>query len=742
MLERLGRFMYRARWAVIPVWIGIFAISAYFAPRVTAVLHGGGYTLGKSQSVDAYNQLHRAFGYRVLTFTVVFTAPAARHAQILPDARRFRRHAEQRFGRTLSVAAPVWSPDHVIAFERIYSQPQSDFGASFAAPLRAMLPANGVRAYLTGSSAIFHDMEVVSDQDLKSVEIVTLPLAALVLLIIFGSLVASATPVLMAPVAVSLALASIAFIGQRVDMSIFVLNTASMLGLGVAIDYSLFMVNRFREEIELGRGLETAVGRTVATSGRAILVSAVVVTIGFYALSLTGVSMLRSIGIGGSIVTAYSLLVALTLLPSILGVLGHRINFLPVVPRRLTTRGVWRRVAIGVMRRPIFVILGVAIVILALAAPAFHLRVGIPGPEILPSSVDSRAGNDILTRHLGIANQSPVLVVAVRKPTTPVSTERSAVFQVLDRVCSSSEVAGLSTAPVPDSPRQIHPCQQVLAQLQNGSAASAGQPGSGFGGARTLPRQKHVALLSVFLHADPSSAAAERYVTFLRHASPVLGYRVLIGGQTAGQMDFDNYLYSKFPFVVLFVLVTIYVVLFAAFRSVLLPLKAILMNAFSVFAAYGVTVWSFQDGHLAGILGFTPVGNIDSIVPVFLFSVLFGISTDYEVFLLTRVQEEYRRTGNNEESVALGLAATGRIITSAAAVMIVVFAAFAFARLVVIKELGLGLAVAVLVDATLIRVLMVPATMRLLGRWNWWLPIRGFLPVEPPDEETPSRVAS
>lgn len=735
MLERLGRFMYRARWAVIGVWACVFAVSAFFAPRVTSVLHGGGYTIGSSQSVDAYNQLHRAFGYRALTFTVVFTAPAPHRNQIIPDARRFRVRAERRFGRTLTVGAPIWSPDHVIAFERVFSQPQADFGASFASPLRAMLPSHGVRAYLTGSSAIFHDMEVVSDQDLKRVEIVTLPLAALVLLVIFGSLVASATPVLMAPVAVSLALASIAFIGRRVDMSIFVLNTASMLGLGVAIDYSLFMVNRFREEIGLGRDLETAVGRTVATSGRAILVSALVVTVGFYALSLTGVSMLRSIGIGGSIVTAFSLLVALTLLPAILGVIGHRINLFPIVPRRLTTRGAWQHIARAVMQRPILVILGVCAAILVLAVPAVHLRAGIPGPEILPPSVDSRAGNDIMNQHLGLANQSPVLVVVTRDPGTRLSSGQAAAFQVLDRICSSPVVAGVSAVPVPNSPAQIRSCQQVLAQLQGGSAAGRAR-------VQALAKQHRVALVSVFLHADPSSAAAEHYVTGLRHMGPISGYHVLIGGQTAGQMDFNDYLYSKFPLVVLFVLVTIYIVLFLAFRSVLLPLKAILMNAFSVFAAYGVTVWSFQDGHLAGVLGFTPVGNIDSIVPVFLFSVLFGISTDYEVFLLTRVQEEYRRTGNNEDSVALGLEATGRIITSAAAVMIVVFAAFAFARLVVIKELGFGLAVAVLVDATLIRVLLVPATMRLLGRWNWWLPGRGFLAVEPEDDQERRPVAS
>jgi RND superfamily putative drug exporter len=232
--------------------------------------------------------------------------------------------------------------------------------------------------------------------------------------------------------------------------------------------------------------------------------------------------------------------------------------------------------------------------------------------------------------------------------------------------------------------------------------------------------------VSVFLKSDPSSAAAERYVTTLRDAKPIPGYSILIGGQTAGQMDFDHYLYSRFPLVIGFVIFIIYLVLLIAFRSVLLPLKAILMNVFSVLAAYGAVVYAFQDGHLARLLDFTNVGNIDSIVPVFLFCVLFGISTDYEVFLLTRVQEEYRITGNNEESVATGLAVTGRIITSAAVVMIVVFGAFAFARLVVIKQVGFGLAVAVLVDATLIRVLLVPATMRLLGKWNWWLPGRGF----------------
>jgi RND superfamily putative drug exporter len=283
--------------------------------------------------------------------------------------------------------------------------------------------------------------------------------------------------------------------------------------------------------------------------------------------------------------------------------------------------------------------------------------------------------------------------------------------------------------PIPNSTTQLQSCDAALQSAQSLSPAREAH-------ALRQAATHRVGLVSVFLRGDASSAAAERYVAMLRTSPPIEGYRVYIGGQTAGQTDFDSYLYSRFPLVMLFVVLTIYLVLLVAFRSVLLPLKAVLMNGFSVLAAYGAVVWAFQDGHLASVLGFTNVGNVDSIVPVFLFCVLFGVSTDYEVFLLTRVQEEYRATGDNEESVATGLAVTGRIITSAAAVMVVVFGAFAFARLVVIKEVGLGLAVAVLVDATLIRVLLVPATMRLLGRWNWWLPGRGFLRVTPEGAET------
>jgi putative drug exporter of the RND superfamily len=729
MLDSLGRFIYRTRWAVVIVWLVIFAGAAYFAPRVTSVLHVGGYSIGNSQSVSAYNTLNRAFGYRALLFNIVFTG---REDRLLPAADAFRRAAQAHFGHALEVRPPVWTSDHRVIFERIFSIPREDFGASYADYLKQLLPGGPVHGRLAGPSAIYRDMEVVSNEDLRSVEIVTLPIAAVVLLLIFGSVVASALPVLMAPISVTMALATIYLVGHRVDMSIFVLNTASMLGLGIAIDYSLFMVNRFREEIGLGRPLEIAVGRTLATSGRAILVSALVVSVGFLALTLSGVSMLRSLGIGGSIVTVYSLLAALTLQPALLGILGSRINRLPVVPWRLAPRHFWRRGSLWVMRHPIAIIGFVIASIAVLVLPVTHLRVGIPGPEILPPSVDSRAGNDILNRHLGYANFSPVLVVVKRGAHAAPSTFHSTAFILLDRICSSNAVVGVADVPYPVSGRQLRTCGQALRMLQDNSAGLTSH-------APARAVQQRVALIAVFLRDDPSSAAAERYVTALSSQPPIPGYSVFVGGQTSAQLDFDAFLYARVPLVVVFVVLTIFVVLSFAFRSVLLPLKAVLMNVFSVLAAYGAVVFAFQDGHFSNLLGFTPVGNIDSIVPVFLFCVLFGISTDYEVFLLSRVQEKYMTTGSNEDSVATGLEHTGRIITSAAVVMIVVFGAFSFARLVVIKEIGLGLAVGVLVDATLIRALLVPATMKLLGRWNWWLPGRGFPEIHKIEEPVDGR---
>jgi len=721
-LTVLGRLTYRLRWLMVIIWICLFGLALVFAPRAPSELKGGGYTLNNSDSVRAGTIVGRTFGNRTLILTAVLHSAQPAPRALTAAARTFMSRTERRYGKQLVVGAPVITPDHTTVFVRVYSKPLADFGQHFVIPLERFLPRGRISGTITGGAALLQDIETQSDDDLKRLEIITLPIALLVLLVIFGSVIGAAVPIVMAPITVTGALAVIYFFAQHLTMSVFVQNTASMLGLGLAIDYSLLLVTRFRDELEAGAETREAVITAVETSGRAILISAVVVSVGFLGLLLSGVDMLSSLGIGGSIETVLSLLVGLTLVPAVLSILGERINMLHVLPRRVSTRSMWLRLAWWVMRRPVPVILVTAGIVVVLALPSMHLRVAVPGPEQLPRSVQSRIGNDILNRELGPANNSPVLLVVSRNPSThssargrPITAKRLPVL--MRQVCASPVAVGISPTLVPNSRNQIIPCSRVHAMLQAGQGALV---------RRMIPQRNGVGMIAVFLSVDPSSPRAENYVSYLRHTVRVPSHTVLVGGQTAGQMDFDSGLYGRFPWVILFVVCTIFVMLLIAFRSLLLPIKAVLMNLFSLLAAYGMLVFIFQEGHFSNLLGFTPVGNIVTIVPVFLFSVLFGLTTDYEVFLLNRIQEEYLLTGDNEESVAIGLAATGRIVTSAATVMVVIFGAFAFAHVTVVQEIGFGQAIAVFVDATLIRALLVPATMRLLGRWNWWLPFRGF----------------
>jgi RND superfamily putative drug exporter len=709
----LGRIIYRLRWVVIGAWLIVFVLAAFLAPHVTSVLKGGGYNIPSSQSDRAYTVLSHAFGYKALTFTAVFSGKSkANPQQLLQSANMFRQRLQAHFDSAVEVSAPRLSSNGRIAFVRIYMKPRADFAIPLTQPVRSLLPhVPGIAAYLTGPSAIFHDMEQVSDADLHRAEVVTFPVALVILLIIFGTALGALMPVSMGPLTVTIALALIYLLGQHITMSIFVLNTASMLGLGVAIDYSLFMVNRFREELQQGRDVESAIGHTVATAGRAILFSALTVATGFLGMTLLRVSMLTSLGIGGSLVVALSLLAALTFLPALLGILGPRINWLSVTPRWLSTGTFWQRLAHFVMRRPWFVIVGVVAVVIVFALPARQIRVGVPGSAILPQSSQSRQGDELLTQNLGLANQSPVLLVLRSKDGFAKPATRIVLLMLAGQICQQPIVAGVASAPTVNSPAQIVPCQRAL-QLAQRVVAQQSQEAT----ATTM----RVVLVSIFLKVDPSSAAAESFVRYLRHLTPPPGVQILVGGQTAGQLDFDNYLYAQFPKAILFVISVILLILAIAFRSVLLPIKAVLMNVLSVLATYGATVFVFQQGHFHGFFGFTPTGYLDSIVPIFLFCVLFGLSTDYEVFLLTRVHEEFIATGDNTHSVALGLERTGRIITSAALIMLVVFSAFAFANLVVIKQLGFAMAVGVFVDSTLIRALLVPAAMRIFGTWNWW----------------------
>src|SRR3989440_354758 len=553
---------------------------------------------------------------------------------------------------------------------------------------------------------------------------------------------------------VTVTMAVIYAIGLHISMSVFVLNIASIIGLGISIDYSLFMIRRFRDELAAGRSISDATGWMVATAGESILFSGLIVMIGFCSLLLIGVDIMSSLGIGGAVVVAIAVLTALTLLPALLAVLGHRINALRIpffsrltmhtshTSRAVTDgessekpeeeRHFWQRWAMGVMKRTVLIILLVTVLLVGMGWPIFSISIGSTSSASVPKSYESRHGIDILNAQFPETNEHPVFIVVQAPDGSSMLTKGNlAKLDHLSRwVVTRAHVTGvISLTQMPAShgtPGTPAISGQQLAILYSSGAyqrnpAMAQLVASTTNGKTTL--------ITVRTKAKVDSREGKDLVNDLRAGDKAAaqGLTVLAGGDQADSLDFNNHLYGNFPLAVLFILITTYMLLLLMFRSVLLPLKAILMNVLSVSACLGLLVFIFQWGNFSNILDFTSEGFLDSVIPILLFCILFGLSMDYEVFLLSRIQEEWLLTHNNRWAVARGLEKTGGVITNAALLFVIVAGAFIFTSLVVTKEMGLGMAMAVLVDATIIRTLLVPATMRLLGRWNWWLPGRQLL---------------
>jgi RND superfamily putative drug exporter len=507
-------------------------------------------------------------------------------------------------------------------------------------------------------------------------------------------------------------------------MSIFVLNLTTLLGLGLGIDYSLLVTSRFREELarsgDTPDAVERALVTTVATAGRAVFFSGLTVLLGLLGLAFFDFMMLRSVGIAGAIVVGLGVAAALTLLPAVLAILGPRIDRLSIRRRREGSgEGRWARLARWVMDRPVAVFVPILVVLLALGAPFLSVRLNAPDASILPPTVPSRAAFDRLTAAFGEGEFAPI-VLAVR--TTGPVTEPANIAALVDysrRLAADPRVTRVESL-VDIDPRLTTEQYQLL------YAAPGGPPDRAV--AETLAATTR-GDLTVFTLSTPypsNDPAGRDLVRDLRAKdgplAPPPGVTVLVSGGAADVEDVVAGILAEFPRTALFIIVATYVVLFILLRSVVLPAKALVMNTMSIVASFGALVWIFQEGNLSVLLGFRPLGFVETTLPVIMFCVLFGLSMDYEVFLLSRMKEVWDRTGDNREAVAQGLERSGRIVTSAALIVVLVAGSFTFADIVLIKALGLGIALAVALDATIVRALFVPATMRLLGRWNWWLP--------------------
>ena len=584
--------------------------------------------------------------------------------------------------------------------------------------LRQKVQPGTLEVVAAGEMPLNEDFERVTEADLKRAETVSLPLALLMLLFVFGSVVAAGLPIGVGVLSVVGGFVSTLLLARTMDVSIYATNIITMIGLGVAIDYSLFVASRFREEVRR-HTVPDALARTMATSGRAILFSGLTVAIGFMGFFFFDVWDLSSLGLAGAIVVAFSVIYGLTFLPALLALLGPRVNFLrlPFVhPERTSVgAGPWHRLATAVMGHPWRTLLPVVAFLLVLGSPFLNIRIGLSGTDTLPPDSESRRGQDILDDQFPQSSAYPMVVVLDYAKGSPLTEERIGEMYDLSRWLESRpHVKEVESVVDPDSNLSRGQYQQLLSGPEEDLPPEIRE-------ALRRTTGDHLAVLSAYTSVAYNTEEAHDLVREVRGEHPGVGGEVLVGGWAAFDLDLTDSVADAAPLAIAFVVVATYLVLFLLLGSVLLPLKAVLVNFLSISASYGALVWIFQEGHLSGLLNFTP-GPINTTTPIIMFCILFGLSMDYEVMLLSRIKEEYERTKDNRASVALGIERTGRLITGAALIMATVFFSFGTAEAVVIKAIGLGMGLAVLVDATVVRALLVPAAMRLMGRWNWWAP--------------------
>ncbi len=595
--------------------------------------------------------------------------------------------------------------------------------------MRTFHDAGAYRANVTGRSALDLDIRTVSADDSRRGEARLLPLTLVILVLAFGALVAAALPLIVGFLAITISLAIIGVIARYTPMSIFVLNMTTMIGLGVGIDYSLFVVTRFREELRSGIRRREAAVNTMLTAGTAVVTSGLTVVVGFAALLFTPLVETRSVGLGGLVVVAVAVLLSTTLLPALLAIIGRDIDRPKWLARRLTwyhAPQAWEKWARGLQRHPRRALLLGGLGIAVLTAPLFLIRIGLPARNWWPSNTESGQGLAALER-LGVAGYIQPVRVVVELP-----EGRSAV--------SATSLRGIRA--LADSFRADPRVREVRSLAGIRPGASLLELSAFYGeldSARAqygefidayLSRDERVTLLDI-IPADSTSLTSTMDLVHRMRAIAAtpprqLGESVIrVGGYTAAAVDFQIELLDRFPVMVVMILLATGLMLAIAFKSVLVPIKAIVMNSLSVSATFGLIVLVFQYGVGATILGLDGATSaIFVVVPVLVFAVVFGLSMDYEVFLLSRIKEAFDRTGRNDEATMEGVSATASVITSAALIMILVFGVFAFAQVLVMQFLGFGLAVAVFLDATIIRMVLVPAFMQLAGRWNWWPGVR------------------
>jgi len=684
--------------AIVALWFVIFITLAMFAIQLPSKLHGDGFFV-KGDHTYVTNELAKTFDLPSDTILVVFNP--ADDKKIQDTLKKLKKIKEIHSIQSPLDDASLQKND--IAYAMVHIKNNVDHLPDVVKDIRSLIETDGVS--ITGGPVISEDINTASQKDLASAEAIGLPIAIIVLLLAFGTVIASILPIIIGIVTVVTAFGILTLFSGNVNLSIFVLNIVPMLGLALSIDFALLFINRYREE-RAHTSIVQAIQTAIQTAGRSIIFSAVCVMIGLGAMIVIDVEIFHNIALGGAIVVFLAVLSGLTLLPATMMLIGDNLNKWRLLRVKPGGANRWRSFAGFVMKHPVTIVIAALLLLGIGMVPLKDIKLTIPQVDSLPTKYEARAAYDQLDETFGLGDTSTLYLLAERKEGWEDSEARELIFNIQEKLLDDPLVSNVSTI---YTTANIKSPEELTASLKIPQVAEQLKPIL-----NTFSKDKQL-FIPITLDAAGSSTTAQQFARKWKDKD--LGVDFALGGHAKFNQEIFDEISSKIFLAVSIIIVSTFFILMLAFRSILIPLKAIIMNIIGLSSAFGILVYIFQYGHL-GI----EAGTIVLIIPVIVFCLVFGLSMDYEVFLISRIQEEYQKGADNTRATIDGLTSTSRIITSAALIMIVITGAFAFTDVMPVKQIGVGIAIAVAIDATIIRLMLVPSLMKLFGDWNWWLP--------------------
>ncbi|KTD23816.1 Putative membrane protein ydgH [Legionella lansingensis] len=722
----LGKVIYSLRWYIIVLWVLIILACVPFLPHIVSPFKTTGFIDESSESAKTEQYLNKTLEYNTNKFIIIYTSP-----KLLATNRLFIKKIKQSleplkaFPLKHEILLPSdnkkqISKDKHTAYVVVLVKGNEPLNSTTLDKFEKAIkkPAN-MTVEIGGESIFVRDVNKQTQEDLFKADLIAAPVAIITLIFVFGSIVAALLPIILGGGCALMILTTLFFIGHICTLSIFTLNIALLLGLCLSLDYSLFIVSRFRDELHHGNTIAEAIATTEATAGKAIFFSGLAVFVSLSALFLFPINILFSMAIGGLTAVVMAVATAIILLPAILSVLKNRINLLSlnfIKESKIYRFNVWHWIAEKVVRRPLLFFFPILIFLLLLGYPFLHAKFGVSDYKILPENSEHRDFFDTYAEKFNINALTPILVL-IQTPHSYILSRKNLynLYDLAKKLKADPEIDQINSIVTTDSKltkKQYYTLYHLRKKLMSSNVKQL----------LATTTNYSFTVMSIISKHEINSPQTKELITSLHKMKVPSGMNVKLTGTPVINTEVLSSIARILPWAILWIIVFTYLILLILLRSVFLPIKAILMNLLSLCACYGALVLVFQDGYLSQLLNFEPQGMLDISLLVIIFCALFGFSMDYEVFLLTRIKEFYEANGVNNNSIVFGIEKSSRIITSAALIVIFICGSFLVADVLMVKAFGLGIAVAIFVDAFLIRTLLVPSTMALLKEWNWYLP--------------------